>query len=225
MKRASQIFNDESRNRINAAVVAAESKTAAEIVPVVVTESGRYDRAEDLIGFAFAILLLVIAWLLFQTVETGEESWTGPRVGLNLVVIVLILVGGFIVGALLASRIGWLRRLATTRAEMQLEVNEKARQIFFDQRIHHAKTGAGMLIYVSLFERVAAIVADEIVIEKLGMPAIEELCNQLIAKLAGGDIPAALEQTIAAVGERLSPVLPRLADDVNELADALVTVD
>lgn len=225
MKPASLIFNDDSRKRINAAVVAAESKTAAEIVPVVATESGRYDRAEDLIGFAMAIVLLVIAWLLFQTVESGEDSWTGPRLGLNLVMIVIILVGGFIIGAILAARAAWLRRLATTRAEMQLEVNEKARQMFFDQRIHHAKSGAGVLIYISLFERVAAIIADEVVIDKLGMPAIEELCNQLIAGLRGGDIAAALEQTIAAVGERLSAVLPRETGDVNELADALVTVD
>ena len=225
MKPASQMFTDESRKRINAAVVAAESKTAAEIVPVVATESGRYDRAEDLIGFAFAIIALVIAWLLFQSVDSGEGSWTGPRVGLNLVSVVLILVGGFIIGALLASRNGWLRRLATSRAEMQIEVNEKARQIFFDQRIHHAKSSAGVLIYVSLFERVAAIVADETVIEKLGMPAIEDLCNQLIAQLRGGDITAALEHSIAAVGERLAPALPRLGGDVNELADALVTVD
>jgi putative membrane protein len=225
MKPASQIFTDESRKRINAAVVAAESKTAAEIVPVVATESGRYDRAEDLIGFAFAIIALVIAWLLFQGIESGAETWTGPKLGLNLLSIVLILVGAFIVGALLASRVDWLRRLATTRAEMQMEVNERARQVFFDQRIHHARSGAGMLIYVSLFERVAAIIADETVIDKLGMPVIEELCNTLIAKLRSGDIGVAMEQTIAIAGEKLSQVMPRQAGDVNELADALVTVD
>src|SRR5262247_2506078 len=137
MQRASHIFNDESRKRLNAAVAAAESNTSAEIVPVVVTASGRYDRAEDLAGLCLGILLMIAVWMLFQAVDPNVHGWTGPRLRVGLVESVLIIVGGFIIGTLLASHIGWLRRWFTPRNEMQDEVDEKARQAFFDQRIHH----------------------------------------------------------------------------------------
>lgn len=225
MKTASQLFGDDARQRLNAAVANAESKTSAEIVPVVATASGRYDRAEDIAGFCFALVALVIAWLLFQHVEADAESWIGARLALNLLAIVLILIGGFIVGAALASRVHWLRRLFTTRAEMEEEVSDRARQVFFDQRIHHAHSSGGVLIYISLFEHMAVVLADEHVIEKLGLPAIESLCAELTSTLRGGDKVAALEQTIAKAAVQLAEVMPRQSADANELPDALVTID
>ena len=118
-----------------------------------------------------------------------------------------------------------LHRLFTPRREMQVEVNERARQVFFDQRVHHAKSGGGVLIYVSLFERMAAIIADEAVIEKVGMTEIENWCRQLTARLRQEDLAGAMEYTISIVGEKLSTVMPRAAGDVNELPDALVVMD
>ena len=149
----------------------------------------------------------------------------GARLTLDLLSIVIILVTAFVIGALVTSHVAWLRRLFTPRGEMQTEVHERARQTFFDQRIHHTKSSGGLLIYVSLFERMAAVIADETVIEKLGMPAIEALCNHLTAKLHDGELSAALEDTILRAGDQLVRVVPRESGDVNELADALVTMD
>lgn len=225
MRKPSHIFNDAARQRINAAVAAAESRTSAEIVPVVTGSSGRYDRAEDMAGFFVALVLLVAAWLFFQRVENAAATWDAPSLRLNLPAIVLILAGGYFIGAILCSQVGWIRRLFAPRAERATEVELRARQAFFDQRIHHARSSSGLLLYVSLFERRAAVIADETVIEKLGQPAIEALCAQLTTLLHEGDMVAALERTITRAGEQLVAVLPRQADDTNELPDALVLVD
>src|SRR5438552_16647976 len=115
MKRASDIFDDQTRQRINAAVAAAESKTSAEIVPVVVTASGRYDRAEDLAGLCFAILLMIAAWMTFQRIDPDLNGWRGPRLTINLAELVIILAGGFIAGALIASTVAPVRRLVLSR--------------------------------------------------------------------------------------------------------------
>ncbi len=53
MKRASKLFDIEQRQRIEQAVVEAESKSSCEIVPVVATSSGRYDRPEDIIVYGW----------------------------------------------------------------------------------------------------------------------------------------------------------------------------
>ena len=132
---------------------------------------------------------------------------------------------GFIVGAVAGSRIGWLRRLFTPAREMHAEVWARARQVFYDRRVSRTAGRSGLLIYVSLYERMAAIVADEVAFEKLGSQALDDLCHQLTGQLRHGHHTAAVQSTIAAAGHRLAAVLPRAVDDVNELGDALVLLD
>ena len=50
MIKATRLITDADRQRINAAIADAELHTSAEIVPVVASASGRYDRAEDIAG-------------------------------------------------------------------------------------------------------------------------------------------------------------------------------
>jgi putative membrane protein len=138
---------------------------------------------------------------------------------------VLAVVVGFIVGAVAGSRVGWLRHLFTPAREMHAEVWARARQVFYDRRVSRTAGRSGLLIYVSLYERMAAIVADEVAFEKLGPQALDELCHQLTGQLRHGHHSAAVQSTIAAAGHRLAVVLPRAVDDVNELGDALVLLD
>ena len=55
----------------------------------------------------------------------------------------------------------WLRRLFTPHTQMREEVLSRAREVFFDQRIHHTGGASGVLLYVSLFEHMAAVIADQ----------------------------------------------------------------
>ena len=136
---------------------------------------------------------------------------------MQLLAFIVVTVLGFITGAVVGSRVGWLRRWFTPRRQMTEEVWARARQTFCDRRIYRTAGTSGMLIYVSLFERMAAIVADQTVVEKLGQPALDELCSQLTTQLSRHDPTSAICATIETAGQRLSPLLPRAADDVNEL--------
>lgn len=225
MKPASRLFNDEQRERINMAVAKAESKTSAEIVPIVATASGRYDRPEDICGLWLGVVGLVVAWLALPEAATESGNWGAFPVWLKILCVAAAVVLGFIIGAVVASRVGWLRRLFTPRSQMREEVDATARQGFFDSRIHRTAGATGLLIYVSLYERMAAIIADQAIIDGLGQPALDELCRQLTNRLHTIGPTEALCETCLAAGERLATVLPRAQDDVNELPDALVTID
>ena len=105
------------------------------------------------------------------------------------------------------------------------EVQAKARSVFFDKRIHCTAGGTGLLVYISLYERQAALIADETVTEKLGHGALDELCDELTSALRAGDVAAAICQSLASAGQRMGSVLPRAEDDVNELPNSLVILD
>jgi putative membrane protein len=225
MQTASQALTASEREQICRAVAEAEAITSAEIVPVVATSSGRYDRAEDMVGLWFGVIGMAIAWFAWPEFEREHGSWNHVPKWVDLGALVAGTVVGFVIGAAIASRVGWLRRLFTHKAMMREEVEARAGRVFFDARVHHTETRGGLLIYVSLFERQAMLLADAAITERIGQARIDALCKQLTDHLRRGSLSTALCETIAAAGKELSKTLPRQADDVNELPDALVLLD
>lgn len=226
MQRAADLFNADDRRQISQAVGEAEARTSAEIVPVVAASSGRYDRPEDIVGLWIGLLLLAIVWLVLPEQSTAEPgSWGSVPAGLHLLALVLAVLVGFVLGAFIGARVGWLRRLFTPARQMRQEVLARAQQVFYLNRVHRTTGATGLLIYVALFERMAAVIADQTVLEKLGQGTLNELCVSLTADLRSTSPTQALCTTIRVAGDRLASVLPRAEGDVNELSDALVVLD
>lgn len=225
MQRASDILSDSQSAAVNEAVRQAEAVTSAEIVPALATASGRYDRAEDMFGLLLAVIAVVVAWVFIPEPTTETGSWGTTPVWVKPVCLVAAAVVAFVLGAVVASYVGCLRRLFTPRRQMRDEVTARAREVFFDSRLHHTAGATGLLVYVSLYEQMAAVLADQAVIDKLGQSALDEICAKLTESLREVDPCLAICRTIEQAGQRLSAVLPRADDDVNELPDALVCID
>ncbi len=224
MKKASAYFDEGERERIAKAVGEAEMKTSAEIVPVVATASGRYDRAEDVVGLWFGAVAMFgcFGWLHAAGGEVGD--WGEMAWWVDGLILVVCMVVGFVAGTILAMRVGWLRRLFTSRREMEDEVGKQARQAFFDSSIHHTEGGTGILMYVSIFERLAVVLADQAVLEAVGQETLDELCQSLTDGFGRGEMTKAFCEAIRVAGEKAGVKLPRVEDDVNELSDGLVVL-
>tara|TARA_B110000914_G_scaffold222173_1_gene235192 strand:+ start:1625 stop:2314 length:690 start_codon:yes stop_codon:yes gene_type:complete len=229
MQIASKLFSNEQRAAVGKSVAEAEAKTSAEIVPLVTTSSGRYDRAEDIVGVWFGSILMALVWWFFPraTVEAGlSGGWGDIPIGIELLALITAIVIGFLLGVILATKMAWLRLLFIPKAQIVEEVDARASAAFFDERIHHTGGATGLMFFVSLFERRAVVRADRAVEKKLGEGVLDELCNSLVDALKRGEHPAdALSRVIADAGERLGEVLPRANDDTNEIEDALVIWD
>jgi len=225
MRCASDFFTPDEKARIEAAVAEAEGQTSAEIVPVVATASGRYDRAEDIAGLWCAMILMGLVWWWLPRTEGGGYMWGLAWGRFELPALIAASVAGFLVGAVMATRLHGLRHLFTPRTEMREEVLGRARQAFFDNRVHRTADATGLLVYISVYERMAAVVADDGVTEKLGQPVMDGLCEQLVSGIKKGDAADALCGVIRDAGEQLGAALPRAEDDVNELPNHLVVVD
>lgn len=218
-------FTSSEREQINRAVRKAESSTSAEILPVVAGSSGRYDRPEDIVGLWTAMIAIVVMWFTFPAPQFEAGDWQQPSPYWQLAALLVGAVVGFLVGANVGMRVDWLRRLFTPRVQMQEEVAGRARAMFYDQRIHHTAGETGVLLYVSLFEHMVSIVADRDVLDRLGPRRIETLCQQFAARMHDEPLIDAMSHMIDTLGTTLAPLLPREADDLNELPDALVVVD
>jgi putative membrane protein len=91
--------------------------------------------------------------------------------------------------------------------------------------VRHTVGGSGVLLYISLFERMGAVIADQGVVEKLGQPKIDELCRQFTERLRSDSPIEAVCETARCAGRELAAVMPRAEGDVNELSDALIVID
>ena len=224
MKRASILFNERERRVIAAAVAEAERVTAGEIVPVVATVSGRYDRAEDLFGLLLGLVALAVIWTLFQ--GTTEAAWAaGHTPTLGLAAVIGIVIAGFLAGAALATRFPVLRLPFIPTREMRQEVERRALETFQRHRVRTTAGGTGVLIYVSLYERMVRVVGDDAVARKISQDDWEDVCALVVDGMKAGRAAGGLEQAIRKCGELLARHFPIRPDERNELYNELVLID
>lgn len=100
------------------------------------------------------------------------------------------------------------------------------------QAIKHFKVGAerrthgrtGILIYLSMREHRAEIVADEPIAERVSADVWGNAMADMLVEIRKGCIAEGLAAGVRDVGEVLSEHFPRSADDENELPDRLIEV-
>jgi len=224
MKKVSQLFPEQDRKRIADAIAKAERKTSAEIVAVVATASGRYDRAEDIVGFLVALLAVVVGWLTCPTFHSQSAWGTGHSIS-GLIAVLITMVVGFVAGSALASWVPALRLPFIPKKEMEAEVDRAAQAAFMSSRIRKTDHATGILLFVSFFEHRVVVLPDDGVVEKLPGYDWGKLCDAIVSHARAKRHTQALEEAIANCGEILGEVLPRQHDDGDELSNELVLID
>ena len=96
--KANKLFSEADRDAIKQAIVQAEQNTSGEIIPVIASASGRYDRAEDIFGLLFSLLCVAIGWGLFHN-NAPTDDWSSFNFDLTAILLTMFL--SFIIGVLL----------------------------------------------------------------------------------------------------------------------------
>jgi len=205
---ARQLFTQEEKQRIEAAVKAAELKTSGEIVPMVVDESYDYPRAEILGG---GILALFLAALLVWF--SGHDS-----VWLFLPLFILL----FFACKSLLHHVPGLKRRLIHPAEIAAEVEEKALVAFIEQGLHHTRDSTGILILVSLFERRVHVLADQGINSVVAPQVWDEIVAIVTDGIKQNRTCDAICKAVARCGELLTENFPRKEDDTDELPNLIV---
>jgi len=193
-------FSKESRARAKKAVETIELQTAGEVVVVVRKRCASYREAE-LIGAlvsGFAMLL----WVLFH-----PSPYTTAGIPLR------VLVAGAAGGALV-SWLSPLKRSIVSKEKQKEATRAAARSSFVDLGVTKTKGRTGVLVLVAAFEKRAEIVCD-IGVDPAAIATPQTKMQEAVERFDFDEFVRALES----MGPPLSKILPRQADDENELSD------
>jgi putative membrane protein len=202
---ARPFLTDAAKDALTGAVRTVEAASSAELVIAVRPSSGYYLHADLLAGLVFAFAAL--AFLLYSPWEFGL-AW--------FVVDPLFAAA---VGVLLAPRLPGLRRLLTPLAVRRRQAETAARSAFVEKKVHRTSGRTGILLYISLLEREAVLVADTGVEAVTASESWKAAAAAIEEAVRRGEDGAAVARRVEALAGVLSPVLVRSADDVDEIAD------
>lgn len=202
------VWSDEAtKTRVADLVKRVEAESAVELVVTVRARSASYRAASVLFGALAAFAGLAV----YVYAETEFTDDLAPPALFAL----------FVVASFVASQTTLLRRWLTPRTEQSAAVRAAAREAFVDQGIASTRERTGLLVYVSVFERRAEVIAD---IGLLRRDLDGELARALSAVATTieqrGDL-AAFEAALHQVGKCCATLCPPRADDVNELPDSV----
>lgn len=228
MKPGTIYLSREDHDRITAAVSAAEAETAGEIVTVLTDRSDGYSDVR-LAWAAFAALLKLVALGLMPQAAldmigglTGAWNAHWPPQS----VLALAAIAASAAFALVWLVQGWprLRFALVPGAVKTARVHERAIRAFrmAAERRTHGRTG--ILIYLSMRERRAEIVADEAIAARVDPAVWGDAMAAMIGGVKQGRIADGMVAAIGRVGAVLAGHLPAATGDRNELPDRLIEV-
>jgi putative membrane protein len=203
-----RFFSGDGKAALTRAVDAFESATSAELVVAVRPRSDAYLHVNILVGVLAA--LVTTTFLLY-----GE-----PEFDLHWFIACPTFVG---------LAIGWsagvppLQRLLTRRSVREERVTRAARATFVERGVADTRGRTGVLLYISVAERVAVFVPDLGVRERVPQLAWDASTDAVRSPVARGGAASELAAPLTALGVVCGRHLPRGEDDVNELSDTVMS--
>jgi putative membrane protein len=214
------------RDRIGKPITAAEAASDGEIVAVTTPLSDSYHDVA--LHWALVPLFAVLAWAAWR--PTALEWWyrflfggwqPEPSMG-ELLTLLLVFAALKFTVALLILKWMPLRLALTPAATKHRRVRRRAVAIFKAAAERRTENRAGILIYLSMGEHRAEIVADEAITRVTTPETWGEAMATLLADVREGrpgeGICAAIEQ----IGVVLAEHFPKTAANPNEIPDKLI---
>ena len=214
--------------RVTASVARAEQGTDGEIVTIVTGHSDDY-RDIAFIWAVAAMLFTLGAIALFPGVIEAKLDWMsggwraeGDAEAQRL--LLFVLAAELIVYLVVRYALSWdrLRFALTPRAVKSRRVRRRAVQFFRASAEKRTATRVGILLYLSLDEHVAEIVADEAIHHAVPPERWGDAMAALVDKVREGDPAGGMVAAVDAIGDILHAHVPASEDNPNELPDRLI---
>lgn len=205
---AALLLTEAEQEKIKKAVREVEQATSGEIVPMIVSASYSYPRADLIGGFVFGLIAAIgIALVLRAT-----DMWT----------FLAVFAVTFMLGYQIVTRVASLKRLFVPGDEMDEEVEEAAMTSFFTNDLHHTRDRTGILFYISLFEHRVRVLADQGINAKVDPAVWQEVVEMIVGGIKSGNPADAICEAVLRCGELVKEHFPVRQDDTNELRNLII---
>jgi putative membrane protein len=192
--------------RISDAIARAEKSTSGEIVAVAAAQSSTYLYAPFMWA---ALLALMVPWPLM-----AFTWWPNAWIYSAQLVVFLI--------ALMIFLPRQVRRLLVPPSVKKTRAHQHAVEQFLVQDLHTTKGRTGVLIFVSVAERYAEILADTGIDSKVAEGTWQGIVSQMTSEIGAGRPGDGFVHAIEGVAQHLSRHFPPGSHDPNELPDHLI---
>ncbi|HEY1145974.1 MAG TPA: hypothetical protein VGE84_06510 [Allosphingosinicella sp.] len=219
-------FSEADHAAISAAVAKAEKATDGEIVTIVADRSDAYHD----VGLHYAVLAMLLVPAVLAFVPQGLiDWWSGLLLGWNaeltqgalmLFLFVKLALAFLVVRFALAYMP--LRMALTPASTKSRRVRRRALALFRVGAERRTTGRTGILLYVSLAEHRAEIVADEAIHSRVEPEIWGDAMAALIEAVKAGRPGAGMVAAIERIGAVLAACLPPTGDNPNELPDRLI---
>ena len=201
-------LSEQDRARISAAIHAGEARTSGEIVCVLAKTSSSVSAVPVLVA---AVAALALPWLLVAVTALPVTRILSLQVALFLGLTLLLCLPR-VRTALMPRR---LRRAAAHRAALEQ---------FTQRGVSRTRDRTGILIFVSLAERYARIVADEGIAQRVPQAQWQGAVDALTAHMRDGRIADGFIAAIDICEDVLAAHFPASGIDRDELADRVYLI-
>ncbi|KTE20104.1 hypothetical protein ATE67_12025 [Sphingopyxis sp. H050] len=211
---------------VTAAVAAAEDRTSGEIVTVIAAQSNDYDDVALVWASVIAFLAMSVIALfpdfyqgLYYRLSGGWGHELTPNQWLGTVIAIGVLKW---IGVWLILLYRPLRLALTPRAIKAARVRARAVDLFKVGTEAKTLGRTGVLLYVSLREHRADIVADEAIAAKVAPEIWGDAMASLIERIRAGKPGEGMAEAVRQMGVVLADHFPRGSENPNELPDRLI---
>ncbi|HKR24245.1 MAG TPA: hypothetical protein VJS15_03220 [Allosphingosinicella sp.] len=221
-----QRLSEEDHALVTAAVAKAERESDGEIVTIVAQRSDAYHDA----ALHHAVLAMLLVPVLGAVLPQGWIDWgTGLVFGWNAelgfrTLMVLIAVKMAVLFLIVRYTLAWmpLRMALTPGRTKSRRVHRRALELFRSGCELKTRGRTGVLVYLSLAERRAEIVADKAIADQVEDEVWGEAMTALLDEVGAGRTGRGMALAVEKIGAVLAPILPPTLDNPNELPDRLI---
>jgi putative membrane protein len=221
-------MDDAGRALVSAAVSEAEAHTSGEIVTVLADASDGYTDIALLwaTGAAFTAMSIFAAFpepfldIWDQLLAGWGHQWTAGELAAAVTAVGL----AKFLGVLLIQQWRPLKFALVPGPVKSMRVRDQAVRQFKVGAQGRTTGSTGVLIYLSMREHRAEIVADASIAAKVPAEVWGEAMGDMLALIGKGRVAEGLAVGIRDVGHVLAESFPRGANDENELPDRLIEV-
>ena len=221
-------MSDSDSARVSAAVTAAEAHTAGEIVTIVSAHSDTYaDIAmlwSALVGLLALLALSLIPDFYLGIYDRMTGSWVQQWTPRAVFAVALLVASLKFMGMWLLQLWPPLRLALVPSPVKHMRVRAKAVTCFKVGAERRTQGRTGVLIFLSLRERRAEIVADEAIAAKVAPEVWGAAMVAMLAEIRQGRIADGMIAAVEKVGTVLAEHFPVAEGDINELPDRLIEV-